>query len=202
MTCFLYSSLYLAVRQDSLPFHPYRSRCWRFRYGCSRRGWLHRQFVSGRSCWRRRCCHRCWSFLDRGLHAACRDRLGHRRSRIHRVPVRFIPCRRLLDDGLDGRRPFFRPGQAEGIPAAPRRAEGRDHGTGPQPVPADWMVFAQILHFRFGQHQIEFALDIGLFIKRGFGLFQPGPDGPDPVNRVALGMFHTAFSFLPRRILL
>lgn len=177
MTCFLYSSLYLAVRQDCLPFHPYRSRCWR-----------------------RRCCRRCWSFLDRGLHAACRDRLGHRRSRIHRVPVRFIPCRRLLDDGLDGRRPFFRPGQAEGIPAAQRQAEGRDHSTGPQPVPADWMVFAQILHFRFGQHQIEFALDIGLFIKRGFGLFQPGPDGPDPVNRVALGMFHTAFSFLPKRI--
>ena len=103
MTCFLYSSLYLAVRQDCLPFHPYRSRCWRFRYGCSRRGWLHRRFVSGRGCWRRRCCRRHGSFLDRRLHAACRNRFGHKRSRIHRVLTRFIPCRRILDDGLDGR---------------------------------------------------------------------------------------------------
>ncbi|WP_337518024.1 hypothetical protein [Megasphaera sp.] len=99
----MYSSLYLAVRQDCLPFHPYRSRCWRFRYGCSRHG----------------------SFLDRRLHAACRNRFGHKRSRIHRVLTRFIPCRRILDDGLDGRRPFFLSGQAEGIPAAQRQEEGR-----------------------------------------------------------------------------
>ena len=88
----------------------------------------------------------------------------------------------------------------ESIPAAQGQEKSCNDGPGPQPAFADGMVFAQILHFCFGQHQIEFAFDIGLFIKRSFRLFQPGPDGPDPMNRIALGMFHTALSFLPKRI--
>ena len=43
-------------------------------------------------------------------------------------------------------------------------------------------VSAQIFHFRLGQHQIEFAFDLGLFVKGCFRLFQPGLNSPNAVK--------------------
>lgn len=50
-------------------------------------------------------------------------------------------------------------------------------------------VSAQIFHFRLGQHQIEFAFDLGLFVKGCFRLFQPGLNSPNAVKGIVLGAF-------------
>ena len=56
---------------------------------------------------------------------------------------------------------------------------------------ADIQALGQVLLFDIIQ---VYAFDDGLFLfRKPFQdvsyLFQPGPDSPDPVNRVALGMF-------------